>query len=186
MKFNAWKKSSLGYAELFNTPGPKNSPYAVVLIPRIAQIVKKFTTQTSKILDMGCGEGYLTRNLYGSRKHVYGCDISPELVRVAQHKSASIKYWVQNIEKLCTKEPDNKYSIIIANLVFPYIQHLARAVKTINTNLVQNGIALISLPHPCFNQENTQRWFVEEKNRPLEIIDYANERVFLSQSAITL
>lgn len=55
-----------------------------------------------EIIDSGCANGLITDNIASYAKHVYGYDLSSDLIQVAQkfHKKENITYQVKNISKI--------------------------------------------------------------------------------------
>ena len=71
-----------------------------------------------------------------------------------------------------------RFRLAITNLVYPYIKNISRATHHIVNLIQRNGILIVSIPHPCFNQDTNQDWFWNPNIHDLIITDYFNENVF--------
>ena len=47
------------------------------------QLVQKYCP-TGKFLDFGCGQGFLVGNMASRGYEAFGCDLSPEMLKIAQ------------------------------------------------------------------------------------------------------
>lgn len=183
-KNNSWRKDTKGYSSLItNDTTFFESTYYNLLIQPILSLIKKYCQNNSQatILDVGCGEGYLTREIHSilPEAQLFGIDISGELLKIAKKKDSSIQYTQANIESALTIKKPKLVSLIVSNLVIIYIKNIHNYWKNISKHLDTEGIAIISLPHPCFNQQNNQKWFASQKiNEDLVIQNYNLENKF--------
>jgi ubiquinone/menaquinone biosynthesis C-methylase UbiE len=124
-----------------------------------------------KVLDAGCGTGYLSRKLATQGAIVTGVDISENMVAIAKEKSAqrnlAIDFYVDDCIKL-EKLSAQYFDLVIANYVFMDVPDLEGAMKAFNRVLKMNGNAVLIFSHPCFpqgkamvsenNEEVTYHW----------------------------
>ncbi|MFZ2658236.1 MAG: methyltransferase domain-containing protein [Victivallales bacterium] len=113
---------------------------------RFAGIIKGL-----KVLDAGCGTGYLSRKLHRKGAIVTGIDISYKMIEIAKKKSPGITCHVDSCSTL-TKLEDNFFDLIIANYVLMDTPDLEATMKAFNRVLKPGGAAVVIFSHPCFPQ----------------------------------
>ena len=69
-----------------------------------------------RVLDAGCGTGYLSRKLHARGAKVIGIDFSEEMIRIARSKLAAIDFRVDSCSELKTVQ-DESVDLIVANYV---------------------------------------------------------------------
>jgi 2-polyprenyl-3-methyl-5-hydroxy-6-metoxy-1,4-benzoquinol methylase len=118
---------------------PEDEKRKDILLSEIPQ--KKYL----KVLDIGCGQGYITKCLPG--KLIVGTDISEEAIKIAQKniKKENIKFIQNDIFKLDQKFPNDKFDLIIITGVL-YPQYIGKSstliYKIIDKVLNKNGILI--------------------------------------------
>lgn len=120
-------------------------PYVISLLGN----VKK-----KKILDAGCGEGYISRILSEKKAIVVGIDISKKLIKIAKQKEDSLKLGtffyhsdIRNMKIIKNESQD----IVISVLVFNHLSKKTdwlKALSEIKRVLKKKGVFILSLPHP--------------------------------------
>ena len=106
------------------------------------------------VLDIGCGEGYVGREmLKRGAKHVDGIDISEKMINHAlrEKENQNIKnatYTVQDISTLRVTE--EKYDLVIAMFLFNYlsIEDTQLTMEKVFQLLKPGGQFVFSVPHP--------------------------------------
>jgi ubiquinone/menaquinone biosynthesis C-methylase UbiE len=108
-----------------------------------------------KVLDAGCGTGYLSRKLAIQGAVVTGIDISENMIAIAKEKSTqsnlAINFYVDDCLKL-EKLSDQYFDLVIANYVLMDVPDLEGAMNAFNRVLKENGHAVLIFSHPCFPQ----------------------------------
>ena len=111
-------------------------------------------TAGKRILDLGCGEGYFTRQL--ARDHpieVYGIDISSSMIKLANKKeeqeSLGIQYSVGCASEFKVSS-GSRFDLITAVFVYNYltIEQMMQSMALVYQNLAEGGQFIFSLPHP--------------------------------------
>ncbi len=135
-----------------------------------------------KILDAGCGEGYLARALAERGAAVIGIDGSAKLVEIAREKSrAEIEFREHDL-----REPfpfrDHTFDAVVCNLALMDFDPIEDAIREFNRVLVSSGTLVISLLHPSFMSGKAKgrlrknvREFVLHKPPHHEILRYHTE-----------
>lgn len=101
------------------------------------------------IYDLGCGNGYISRNLARGGAKVYASDISSKLIDIAKEKSKGldISYSVHDAIVFNAYEK-GMFDIVVMNMVMHYIQDVGALCKGINRVLKKDGIFVFSTNHP--------------------------------------
>lgn len=104
-----------------------------------------------RVLDAGCGTGYLTKKLHDRGAHVVGVDLSEEMIALAQASYAEIDFRVDSISRLDSVE-DGAFELVVANYVLMDTPDLEGAMATLHRVLAPEGVAVLVFSHPCFPQ----------------------------------
>ncbi len=118
----------------------------------------------SKLLDLGCGTGVLARQLKENREYT-GIDTSPSLIEEAKrfdHKP-NHKYLLNNITKPLNFNNSFTHATLI--LALQNIKDPASAINNAAKNLINNGVLVIVLNHPCFRIPRQSSWGIDEKSK---------------------
>ena len=109
-----------------------------------------------RILDLGCGEGYCSRQLMKrGAASVDGIDISEKMIEKAQNREAEerlgITYRSGNAASLDPIE-DASYDMVLAVFLFNYLSldHSKRVAKQVHRILKPGGIFTFAFPHPLY------------------------------------
>lgn len=101
-----------------------------------------------RIYDLGCGNGYMARNLARKGARVVASDISKELIRIAKEKSSglSIEYSVRdgtNFRGLGVQ----RFDVVLMNTVVNYIKDINALFRGISKVLRPNGVVVFATNH---------------------------------------
>lgn len=126
-----------------------DSTYNNVLAPAMIDVCT--TSTASRVLDVGCGVGRLTRELARYYDNVVGIDPSRISIETAQaHNSAkNIRYVHASVEELSLGSP-GKFGLVVANMSLMATPSLETALASIARLLTIGGQLTLSVPHPCF------------------------------------
>ncbi len=114
--------------------------------PNILKIVGN--PKDKVVYDLGCGNGYMSRKFVTNGAKVFASDISEELIKLAKEKSKGldIDYSVRDGIDFSSFE-DQKFDIVIMNMVIHYIEDIDSLFKEISRVLKPNGILSFSTNH---------------------------------------
>lgn len=103
-----------------------------------------------KALDFGCGIGRLTQPLTKYFDEVYGIDISPSMIELAnKHNSCPNKciYYLNEVDNLKIF-PDNTFDLIYSNIVLQHMepQYSKNYIREFIRVLAPNGLLIFLLP----------------------------------------
>ncbi len=129
--------------------------------PRILDLCGE--VRDERVLDLGCGEGYVSRQLRQRGAHVIGVDISEEMIGRARQAEAAeprgIDYRVGDASRLHFREIG--VDLVVAVFLFNYldIEQTRRALHHVHRVLRPGGRLVFAVPHPAFP-------FISQARRP--------------------
>jgi len=137
-------------ANFFSQSGGKK----FVLNPSVYKNIPKAKNKNSKILDVGCGNGFYFEYAKKKGYKYYGVDISRIMINRARKEYPEGLYQVGSSMKL-SKIYKTKFDLIICIMLFPCFQNkedIINTLKECNKVLKKDGKIIIGVPHPCFDQ----------------------------------
>ncbi len=118
-----------------------------VTMPCILRHLKKLHPQ--KVLDVGCGSGFLTHKVSQICTECWGIDQSRVSIDLAQKKYGSSKLHF-SISEICKFHFPKDVDVCIANMVFMDDPEWEQSLAHIFDQLPLNGSLLFTITHPCF------------------------------------
>lgn len=140
--------------------------YHKVILPWVLNKVSRYTSHDSRILDIGCGCGYLTNEVFETgRRAIQGIDLSYASVEYASRKYPEICFKNQNVYDL---ENCGDLDACLAIMLLNNIPEIDGFFKRMAQILKPGGYLLACIPHPCFWPhkhilENSFRYDIIEK-----------------------
>ena len=105
-----------------------------------------------RVLDAGCGEGYLSRLLAKSGADITAVDYSPRMLEIAKERTPAnlhIDFLQANCEEMdCLK--DNTFEFIVSNMVIQDLENYEKVFEEVYRLLIDGGSFVFSILHPCF------------------------------------
>jgi 2-polyprenyl-3-methyl-5-hydroxy-6-metoxy-1,4-benzoquinol methylase len=121
----------------------------------IKTIILPIKNEIKNALDIGYGEGYITKFLWNLGINVEGADISPEALRIAREKFPEINFTQKSIYEL-TKY-NTKYDIIFAIEILEHLSNPRLAIDEVIK--CSNKFVFLSVPNePFFRLANILRF----------------------------
>ena len=114
------------------------------------------------ILDIGCGEGYMSRKLAQAGASVTGVDISTKLINSARRQvdhNKKPEYLLKSALNL--GRINKKFDAAISVLVYGHlnVSEMNRANLEASKKLKKNGIFILAVPHPFYQiAKPKSRW----------------------------
>lgn len=133
-----------------------------VILPKVMELFDFEKTPSPSLLDIGCGQGILSRQVPSSVLY-RGVDLSPELIDYAKaHRvSGQHQFYVGDATKsLPIKKTDFTHAAII--LALQNMEQPALALKNAAKHLQKGGKLVIVMNHPCFRIPRQTHWGVDE------------------------
>jgi SAM-dependent methyltransferase len=125
-----------------------------------------------RVLDLGCGEGYCTREMASrGAGEVLGIDLSASMIELARKREATlgqgIRYAQGNVIDLDL--PDTNYDLVLAVFVFSYVRFddMLRAFSEVRRVLAPGGRFVFAVPHPSlpFVREQAPPFFFDTRQK---------------------
>ena len=109
----------------------------------------------SKILELGCGTGFLTRRLFTHfpETEITVTDISGQMLELCKTNTNGIKVWKKHFVKSDFEDnvPTGNYDLIVSSLSFQWVLNLRRLAERMKIMLAPGGIVFFSmLVEPTF------------------------------------
>ncbi len=121
--------------------------YRLFLVPHILKLAGRMGGM--RIIDIGCGVGFLARILSDESANVIGIDPSQESIRIASIYTNEVKFIVSTVEDY-VNQCCEKNDIAICNMVFMDVIDLNKAVSACAKILRPGGRLIFSITHPFF------------------------------------
>ncbi len=101
------------------------------------------------VLDLGCGEGWLCRELVKHGVKVTGTDLSPELISKAGETTDG-KFYVASYEEISTGlfVFENRFNVIVINFALLGKESVENLLAKLPSLLLPGGVLLIQTLHP--------------------------------------
>ena len=116
------------------------------------------------VLDLACGNGYLSRRFTRQGAIVIGVDANEAIIERARAREAQeplgIIYHVSDAACLQMLE-DDSFDLVVCNMALMDIENAAGAIEEVARVLRPKGRFVASLAHPCFDKVNTSGWTIE-------------------------
>jgi len=146
------KDMSEGFTSSYSWPKEER----ILLLSTYLQVLGNI--KNKKVLDLGCGTGWITKIISKDAKSVLGIDISERMIDFAKinNKSSNLNYKLLDLVKLNEVE---KFDIITSSLTLHLITPhsiLVNLLKKCNNYLEDDGSVVILVPHPCFIDRNNR------------------------------
>ncbi len=107
--------------------------------------------KNKKILDAGCGQGYLSRLLAKKGATVTGLEPAKDFIQYAIDREEKEKLGITYIKEDLSKfEVDEQFDAVVSNMVFMDIPNYRTAIHNCIKSLKQVGSFVFSISHPCF------------------------------------
>lgn len=108
--FDSWSKNAFQWSEAVRKG--KIESRRLVTNDAIIEAVLKRSPQSA--LDVGCGEGWLVRELAGKVAHVSGVDVVPGLIERAQNAGGGC-FYVASYDEIAKGALDGLSDVIVCN-----------------------------------------------------------------------
>ena len=103
----------------------------------------------SRVMDAGCGTGYLSNKLYQQGANVIGVDFAPRMLEIARTRYPDIDFRLDDCSQLETVD-DDYFDLLISNYMLMDTPDLDGTVNAFHRVLKLKGTATLIFSHPCF------------------------------------
>jgi ubiquinone/menaquinone biosynthesis C-methylase UbiE len=133
LTFETWNKIAEIYEEKFMDLTIYNDSYDYLCSDLIGT--------DSRILELGCGPGNITKYLLNKRPDfkVYGIDIAPKMIELAQRNNPSALFEVMDVRNIHTL--DQSFDAVVCGFCLPYLSHsdVSKLISDSSQLLSDNG-----------------------------------------------
>ncbi|MGW5377268.1 class I SAM-dependent methyltransferase [Nocardia sp. NPDC003999] len=180
----AWNRNAERWDAVFDADGDESRKYHgdAALLSLTGDV------RGARLLDLGCGNGYLSRILAGDGAEVTGVDPSENMVALALDRESrdplGVKFAVASTSDL-SPFADAEFDVIVANHVLTAVVDLDGALAEVNRVLRPGGRLVALFSHPCFSC-GPRAWIslVADSPRREEIGGYLVDHYFRSGTYI--
>ena len=113
----------------------------------ISSMLKQSITEGAEVLDIGCGNGIITRSLGHAGFNVLGVDVSDKAIEKARllNKLSNVRFEVRSAEQLVAD--GQQYEAIICSEVLEHLHQPDNLLKVLRKILKENGILIVTVPN---------------------------------------
>lgn len=151
---------------------------------QIIPLILREAAGSRSILDIGCGEGQISRRLAAAdtSRRVVGVDPTPRQIEVARERGGNVEYRVASVESLPFQ--DGEFDTVVTCLVFEHVDDLESAVREVSRVLAPGGRFIFLLNHPLLQTPNSG-WIDDQILDPPEqywrLGEYLSEKVSIEE-----
>ena len=136
--------------------------HRALIDPAVRKLVGRVRRQ--KVLEVGCGNGYLARSLAAAgAAAVTGVDASTASVRFARARERArpqgVRFEAGDAARL--RFADGSFDLVVANMSLMDIRDARRAISEAARVLAPAGRLVFSICHPCFDVDERTSWSIE-------------------------
>jgi 2-polyprenyl-3-methyl-5-hydroxy-6-metoxy-1,4-benzoquinol methylase len=136
--------------------------HRAVIDPSVLQLAGE--VRGLRVLDLACGNGYLSRRFARQGAIVTGVDATAAIVERARARESreplGITYHVADAAHVAMLA-DGAFDLVVCNMALMDIENAAGAIQEVARVLRPQGRFVASLAHPCFDKVNTSGWAIE-------------------------
>lgn len=113
----------------------------------ITGVLHESLPEKATILDVGCGNGIISRNLGRKGFNVLGVDVSPKTIEKAKSLNdlPNVTFKVLSAEELSVSE--TKYHAIICSEVIEHLSKPSLLLNALHQSLQPNGVLIVTVPN---------------------------------------
>ncbi|MBI4234160.1 MAG: class I SAM-dependent methyltransferase [Chloroflexi bacterium] len=157
----SWDRADSCYDSLVGAEGSEFHRH--VVIPGTVRLLD--LQRGEKVLDLGCGQGVLSRALCQHGAQVTGVDLSQRLIQMARQRShKAIRYLVADARHL-EELPDASFDAIASVLAIQNVEPTAPVFAECARLLRPGGRLVLVLSHPAFRIPRQSRWGWDEERK---------------------
>jgi 2-polyprenyl-3-methyl-5-hydroxy-6-metoxy-1,4-benzoquinol methylase len=113
----------------------------------IISVLEGSLPEGAEVLDVGCGNGVISRSLGEKGFHVRGIDVSEKAIEKAKslNKLPNVKFEVCSAEQLVAE--GSRYHAVICSEVLEHLQQPENLLKVLHQSLHPNGVLIVTVPN---------------------------------------
>jgi ubiquinone/menaquinone biosynthesis C-methylase UbiE len=153
--------------------------HAQVILPNLLRLVQP--AKGLQILEIGCGEGFFSREFARAGGEVTASDISPELIELGKKQGGGVTYVVSKAQDLSWAK-EQGYDVVVAVLTLQNMERIDDVMKEVRRVLKKNGRFVFVLNHPVLRIPKATHWEYDAENK----IQCRKLEAYLSSKKITI
>lgn len=144
--------------------------------------------EASLILDVGCGNGNISRYLGSLGYETTGIDISEKAIEKAKtlNPYPNVKFLLKNAEQL--KEENRKFDAIICSEVLEHLENPLELLRAIKSILNFDGILIVTVPNGKGPREvlmtKPMQWIRKDNPKVWDMVSKAKQKLGYSGKTI--
>lgn len=174
----SWEKEHNWYQKIVGNKG--HFYHENVIFPNLINLLN--LNKDSNILDLGAGQGILSRKIPGFVSYT-GIDISKSMIELAKKQNKNPKHLFITADAtrtLPTKLTSFTHAVFILSL--QNMENIEEAIANASKALINSGKLIIVLNHPCFRIPRQSGWGINPNNN----LQYRYINLYLSQIKIPI
>lgn len=160
MSYNGWEQMADWWDNKIGDDG--DLWHRTLIDPPLIRLVGDVRNKV--MLDLACGNGYLSRRFAREGAQVTGVDANSILIARLKAKEEATPtgiHWYYGDAAHITMLEDATFDIVICNMALMDIADAEGAIKEVARLLKPAGRFIASLSHPCFDKAETSGWDIE-------------------------
>ena len=147
---DSWNKNAKEWVRIIDKDGIGSRRYTNRAIEGVLREMAE-----NKIIDVGCGEGWLTRSMTKMGKTAVGIDAIETLLANARSKGPESFFRISYEDIMAGKQiPEGPYDVAVFNFCLYQEKGLGKLLRNTKRSLKKNGKIVIQTLHPYFLLNN--------------------------------
>jgi ubiquinone/menaquinone biosynthesis C-methylase UbiE len=145
-----WQNAVDWYSGIMGETGDELN--AKLIRPSLLEILGNL--KGKKLLDCGCGSGYLTHELAETAEKVVGTDFSQNFIELCQEKYShqkNLDFQIHDVTQKMNFE-DKSFDIVLSKMVLQYVETLTVFAEESARVITDDGRIVIAVDHPFHRQ----------------------------------
>ena len=174
----SWGQAASWYDALLENTN--DSYQQVLILPNTLRLLNLKKGET--VLDLGCGQGFFSREFFKAGAKVIGVDCAPEMIKLAKQNSPQeIIYHTASGDRMPFLRPGSLDAVVII-LALQNMEKANEVLKECGRVLKPNGRMIMVLNHPAFRIPKKSEWGYDQGRN----IQYRRVDQYLSESKIKI
>ena len=125
----------------------------------VLETVERFTRPGGRVLDIGCGTGFLLERLAERGFSGVGVDLSPESVEIAQARlhELGVADRLEARAGSAYAPPDGPFDLVTITDVLEHLEDPRACLRAARDRLAPGGVVVVSTPNRC-SLHGARRW----------------------------
>lgn len=150
-----------------------------LILPNLSRMMG--VKRGERVLDLACGEGFMSREWSASGAEVTGIDISPELIAIAKKASPKMDFRVSSADDLRSLE-DGSFDKAAMVLAVQNMENVQGVFKECFRVIRPGGSFYMVINHPCFRVPKNSSWGFDDVAK----VQYRRVDRYLSETKVAI